>query len=629
MSSNTFKIHVFSGLTKSAVMVFLCVILLSVSPAAVKLTDGSESSLKLSGCISEYPPTPLNIFGTETGAYEEWNVPRIMVCGEKEPMLFFFNGKNLYRFDYSLQKISQVFPNPVRGLWSVFPSRSEGIVYLSGNDFARFDMNSGTSVWKKNFGLTGVFYLTPQYRYRFPVIFQEVKDRDQLAVTGLQRLPDGLKYLNRLMLFNSLSGQLVNDRAFHFRRKLSGAVEIFVNRDRMEYEIINTDTLDTLVKGELDRDDLLKSSEYIAVERKRIGLGSNFMLAEFNAILLEKGFLLTSYENYDLWGGVKASRWSVYDESGKKVKSISPAPLTSVDYIIPNRGNRPWPVYMLHTLHKKMRRTRVDKIIALQKDGSVAGIEMPAIEGIKEFLLDPVAAWFHIGDDIYYLKYNGIYKFRIGDTTGKLLYMSDKSESCDSLYAWDQKYLMLTSSREDRHRDAVIIDTVSGEKLSPENYNERCGTPLWKMAVDYNQSGLPLPEEGLAPGFKKYMNYNCSLDMSAGRKSANRSKVWKSVRMLKVWNDYRPGGPYGDIGLVAASMKDKSSALIGINIADNRALFSVPVMEFSGLNHRDYMSVFPGRNYLPFNIIRLNETDALLVVLEKIGLLKIYLLKRP
>lgn len=628
---NTLKNYFQKRLHSKGFYIFLMslIFIQGVFPKGIKIMNGSESSLKLSKYITEYPPTRIDFLGSQTGSFSVNTVPRILVSGDRDPILFFFNGRNLYSFDYSLQKISGIFPNPVGGLWKIFPSRSEGIVYLSGNEFSKFNLNSGKSEWSRRFGLTGVLYTSAYYGYKFPVIFHEQEDQNLISVVGLQRPSSEFKYLNRLMMVNSMTGELLSNRAFHFRRKLSESQEIFVNLDQLSYEVIDINSLNTIIKGRLKPGDLLKPSEYLAVERNRIGLGINYLLSEFTTHLLEKGFIITSTENGDLWGGVKASKWVIFNENGSQVKTIFPAPLTSINYKVANRGAKKWPVYMLHTLQKKLRRTRVDKIIALQKDGSFSEIEMPVIEGIKEYLLAPVASWFHIGDQFYYLKYKSLFNFRIGEKTGRLLYKFGKSEKCDVLSAWDRNYLMLTSSVENQHLNAVILRAADGVKMLPENYMESADTLLWKMAVDHNQSGLPLPKNQITPAFKKYSKYGCTRDFSIKQKIANKSKIWKGVRMFKVWGDYRSDGKYGDIGIVTAKMKDKSSALIGISIADNRTLFSVPVMKFSGLYHRDYNNIFPEGDYLPFNIIRLNDSEALLVVLEKINLLKIYMLKRP
>jgi len=621
-----------------------------LSPCAVKTKNGSESALKLSDYISEQSKSEINIFQTATGVYSEQSIPRILLTRHENPTLILYNGTKLIHFDYRESKILNTFLVSGKNIGSILSGPAADKIYIAGEDFSQFDLNTGKIDWTKDFGLSGGFFLNLPLRgisgyYRFPIMIKELPENDQVMVMGLLRKKTGLlkspDYSNKIMVFNSKTGEMVSDREFQYRRKLAGSNEIFINTSNWEFEILDVDTLECLLKGKLNPMDLLFPYEHIAVDRKRLSidlisvwsggnLGNWKSGIEFSAHFLGKGFILTSRDCYDTSGAVKTSKWVIFDDKGNKVKSIFPAPLTSIDFAVNNLGMDEWPIYMPHTFHRKIRRARVDKIIALEKDGSYSEIELPAIEGMDEFMHLSVNNWFHMGDTFYYTKDGNINKFKLGDKTGELIYKSDKADDCDTVEAWDANYIMLRPFYSyGKQKNAILIRFSDGKKIKPEEYNENLDTLLWKLAVDFNQSGLPLPETGATPEFKSYMDYSHVRDFEGETKRSNKVKIGWSYQMFKVWGDYRMAGKYGDIGIVPATMKDKSTALIGINIADNKPLFSVPVLEFSGLPDEGYYPVFPEGRYLPFNIIRLNENEALLIVFEKIDLLKIYKLKRP
>lgn len=650
MNFLNFKIYNFRKCTLLIIFVFL---ITSLSEAAVKTKDGSESATKLSEYITEYSRAEIQVFKTTTGKFSRNTIPRILLTRHENPVLLFYTGTKLLHYDYKNSRILNTFLKPGMGIRWIMSGPAANKIYMrSKGQFSQFDLNSGKTDWTKDYIFHSVFHLyvggQPRF-YSFPILITDLTDKNQVMILGLLEKSSAFfkssKYSNKMINIDLNTGDLISDREFHFRRILYGSdllinrksevlsnpLEMFINAETWEFEILDTKTWGCKLKGKLNPLDLLHGKNYIAVDKRRL---SHYIIdngKEFSIHLLEKGFIITSRDCYaGLRGGIKSSKWVIFDEKGNKVKSIFPAPLTSVDLAVNNIGDTTWPVYMPNTYHRKGRRTRVKNIISLEKDGSYSEIELPTIEGIKQFLHLSVNNWFHRGETFYYTKDGNLYKFKIGDKTGELICKADKADDCTTVEAWDANYIMLRNwSTLSKQKNAILIRFSDGKKINPEEYNEKLDTLLWKYVQDFNQSGLPLPKTDVAPGFNRYMDYNYDRDFKGETKKSNKIKYKKYNLMFKIWGDYRKGGKYGDIGIVPATLNDKSTALIGINIADNTPLFSVPVLEFYRLPIDKYFAEFPEGSYLPFNIIRLNENEALLIVLGKIDLLKIYKIKRP
>ncbi len=620
-------------------LVLFFIFLISVlSPGAVKTKDGSGTALKLSACISEYSKLAIDFSGAEAGGDPQQVVPRILLTGPENPTLVFYTGKKLIHFDYQQTKILNTFAASNVSVINILSGQSADKIFISGGGFSQFDLNSGKSDWMLNLGLTGTFdffgNVNPENRiFMFPIRVYAFPEKKQVMAIGLVAKPiDSFsaappKYTNQIIVIDSESGQRIRDREYHYRRLLSGSTEIFIDTSTWEYEIVDLHTMERKFEGKMNPMDLLFPYQHIAIDRKRLGPEFIGKGKEFSAHLLEKGFVICSRE-CNASGAVKTSKWTIFDDQGDKVKTIFPAPPTAVDFAVSDLGEKEWPVFMPNMGN----RAGVDKIVALEKDGSFSEIALPVIQGMDEFAHVSVRNWFHQGNIFYYTRNGNLYKFVLGSKTGEWIYKADEADGCDTVEAWDANYIMLKPSILARKaKNAILIRLADGKKIKPEEFGESLDTSLWKEVADFNQSNASLPAGDPASGFKCYINYEYAEDFPGKTKQVTDDpKNRYSILMFKVWGNHIVG-KYGDIGIVPALMNDKSIALVGISILDNKPLFSLPVVEYSGGAFRNSFPGFPENSYtyLPFNIIRLSDFEALLIVLEKVDLIKIYKINRP
>ncbi len=614
----------------------------------IKVTEASKTGLKLSECISEHSKTEIPLYEKTPMVFSESNIPRIFLTGEVNPKLAFSSGMNFITYDYKATKILKSYKSTGLGISGILSAPGLEKIYVSQKllkgksydyKFSQMNLETGKMDWTLDIGFTNLielYWLNTRRLYIVPYQISPIPEKQQVMLIGLTfkkfRLFKGDRVSNRILVLDSKSGEIVSDREFNFRRFLTGSKELFINAESMDYEIMDIFNGNVFLKGKINIGDLPHGKNYIAVDKKRLSPYIIMPGKEFSAHLLKKGFIITSRDCYKgAYGSIKTSTWVLYDENGKRIKKIFPAPKTSMDLAVNNLGHTQWPLYMTRTKSRgKMRRTRVDMIIALNEDGSYSEIELPVIEGLKEFLHLSVNNWFHKGDTFYYTKDGNIYKFKIGEKTGELIYAKENKDKCENIGDWDSKYIMLTPSEYfvKKGQKAILIRLSDGKKIAPSEFNENLDTVLWKKVMDFNQSYLPLPVIGAAPGLKKYLDYDYTKDFEGKTKKSSHTKYKKFNTMFKVWGNFRKKGKYRDIGIVPAILNDKSAVLVGINIADNKPLFSIPVLKFSGMPQGSFGSVYPSGIYLPFNIIKLNDSEALLLVLEKLNSLKIYLIKR-
>lgn len=619
-------------------------IALVVSPVLVKGVDAQETVKKLPAGIKEYSECSISLYKSVPKTYSKHNIPQFILLNDKEPVIFIHSGTNMIIYNYLESKVIRTLvtePMYIMGLDYAEASNKCYVFFekkqtrkVTDYFVGRLDLTTGKLDWSVQYKFTSMYYVPNAVErkiefYSYKVLVNDVPEKKQLRILGLKpphkykNYFGPQKYKNRMMILDSETGQVISDKEFDFRRYFNGKAEFFIKADTREYELIDIPSFTCLLKGKFHAIELpFFKYHALGIQQVDWEKRSHIMqLDEFITYPIEGGFILAVRQGCKTCG-IKSSQWVIFDIKGKKVKEVCPAPLTSMDLAIVNLGDSKWPVYL--PVFRKKCTDRMCKIIALNKDGSYSEYDLPTLEGVKNYQYEFWQNWFHDGDIFYYYDERNLYRFRLGESTGELIYQGKKWSWIKS-YS-NSEYLILSNYK--------VIRLSDGKEFTLEEIKDKLNPKIWKKSLNLKQKNEShiLEPEGI-PKFKRYALYYYKQHYEGviEKRYLDKYEYLDPIRfVLKVWGNYRSTGNYGDIGIVPAVLKHKSYMLIGFNLANNRPLFHVPIHAITRFKKfKENLNAFPTGFYLPFNVVTLNDNEALLIVLEEIDKLKTYKLIRP
>jgi len=431
-----------------------------------------------------------------------------------------------------------------------------------------------------------------------------------------------------VLILNGDTGKIIKDREFDYYRYLQNNIDcLFIDSKKREFEVINTFIGETRFKGMYNIGDLLGTKKYLVVAKKRL---PRYWLygRELSTILTENTLIISAGHKGDAPGdGMKQSSWVKFDHNGQRLKKLTPSPNSTLELLIRSLGGETWPAYILHFKKtSKLRRVGVEKLLVINKDGTITDTPLPVIGEIKRFMFLSTDNWFRDGKKIYYLKGGNLFKFIAGEKTGAMIYQKNKKEHWSAMPHGDKKFVMLIEEFYPKN-ESILFNLEDGKVVPSSEFSNKMGSNVWTKVIAYNFCRKLLNKQGLPATFKRYLNIDFGNAGSTHSETieCNKKKNGRELNMLRIWGSLGGEENLGDIGLVPAVLKGGSSILVGINIPENKVLFYVPLLSIKGLEK----NLYPSGYKFPFKVINVNQKESLLIVFETLNRLKVYRIQRP
>ncbi len=332
--------------------------------------------------------------------------------------------------------------------------------------------------------------------------------------------------LYRTMRRDTKKGEIIEEKKFHYRRKINGNLELFVDKEKKEYEVIDIIKGEVVLKGKYDQNDIPdKKDRYWIIDLDRFPAGVRFMGGfksywEFSPLLTENGLIISSRRYVNKFKtGVSESIWVLLDPKNNSKKKITPAPMSGIDMAVKNIGNKMWPV-IIPNIRYSGRIGGIDKFWVIRKDGTITAAPLPVIEGIKKFRYHFFwnLNWVHDGEYIYYLHFplklfskkggGELYRFKIGETASKLIFTYKDRERYGSISHGEGRFVILPG------KEIKLLKLPEGNIIPHSEFSNKIGTELWKKVKDMEYARKKIPLGGLPATFKKYSKYNFKMNSS-------------------------------------------------------------------------------------------------------------------
>ena len=516
-------------------------------------------------------------------------------------------------------------------------------------EISRYEIGSGKATWTAPFDMVYGFNWGSGNFYRkihFPVIYKLIKDTGNIFFTGMRILGEGKQsyYSNRLLFIEAETGKIIREHDYHYRRNVEGTLELYVDKEKKIFEVIDISNGTSWMKGTYNDEDIPDDvNRYSVIDHSRIsgfsnvggGFSSNW---EFSPLLLDKGLLISVRRFVSkLKFGVTQSYWVIIDPEKGQRKKIEPAPLGGVDMALRNMSGKKWPVIVPHVIYQSgLRRPKSNSFWVINSDGSMKQITAPPNipEEKIRFTYNPYndSEWIHDGEYIYYLHSPApklfknvvsdrkLFKIKIGESQAQLIYTYGDKEMSSSIFSGSPGYLVLTGLERRR-----LVKVPEGKEIAETDFSDNLGTSIWrsvsekkyfetwKQVEDVRFLHKNLPEDGRPQNYRKFSAYNY--------KSKNFIRDL-SIRKLvvhtlpTVWGARESFLNIRDIGLMPMRLKDKTWVFCGIDIIKNKIEFYLPIL-------------FIDRNNFLISTAVLNGTEAVLTVMADLSAVKFYKIKRP
>jgi len=538
----------------------------------------------------------------------------------------------------------------------------ENIFWITGTDYflvmhreekerkiSRYKIGSGKATWTAPFDMVYSFNWGSGSYYRrvpFPVVYNLIKDTDTILFTGIRIIGKGKQsyFSNRILFMEAATGKVINEKDYHYRRRVEGTLELYVDKEKKIFEVIDISNGKSFMKGKYNDEDIPDAAHrYSFIGHSRIsgfsnvggGFSSNW---EFSPLLLDKGLLISVRKFVSkLKFGVTQSHWVIINPENGQRKKIEPAPLGGVDMALRNMSGKKWPVIVPHVIYQSgFRRPKSNSFWVIASDGSMKQITAP--ENIPEekirFTYNPYnsSSWIHDGEYLYYLHSPAakvfkkvvsdrkLFKIKIGESRAQLIYTYGDKEMSSSILFGSGGYLVLTGRKR-----RILVKVPEGKEVAETDFSDGLGTSIWRNVAEkryyetWNQVEdvrflhKNLPIEGRPPNYKKFTAYHYR-NKSFIRDLSLRKLLMQTLPT--VWGPWEGFQDVRDIGLIPARLKDKTSVFCGIDIIKNKIEFYIPIL------------LIDRHNFLISTTV-LNDNEAVLTVLADLATIKFYRMKRP
>ena len=515
---------------------------------------------------------------------------------------------------------------------------------------SRIDANSGKLLWTASLNLAkGADLNSMNVRMQVaPDLGFDLK-RNQLHILGLELIKEkssaGPKW--RKFSIDLGSGAESGAAIYSYYRGIDKNSFLLLESCPGEFEVVNRDSFDTIVKGMVLAGDILikpGNTPFLDVrdyDQSQIGLPKS----DFFPFLTDRELLFASREIKGKFLSskltVERTLWSRYDLQGNRLGLLAPAPLVAGDVAVGEKSGLRWPLLFPSGLQGNLN--DCDQLVSLDRNGSMTTLTYARPGAAKVFNYSSGLGHYRKGDLVYFCFGDAVYSLNVRENKlltvyapaiqkGNNLHASFAFLNEGYIDAWEEYPGNLTKAPK-LIRD-VLVHADSGQEFAPASDDEKLNSIVWKAWYFSNRKQKGLPREDLPPAYDEY--YMPDTAAFPNQLVEVYPKELGSVSMggyirtypeaaLRIWGGLGDGDKRGDIAVAPIVMKDKSAILAGIRIPDNRVVFYLPLLRIKGLPDQDY---YHG-NYFPVMPIRQDADNAWLAVWEKFDSIRVYRIKRP
>jgi hypothetical protein len=620
----------------------------AVQPAlsAVRVVEAKKDLLRLSPEIAAAGEAAVAADAISVADLSSDSLPALIDCPGADWGLALGTAGSLVVFDPSCTSVAQSFPLAnVFQLGFRFPGSTDFLaahVRQGKAMLSRVDLLNGKILWsrendfatrycleEKNFFPFRFLLGNPfgvnevqMYVYRLlpTVHFDPSGNRlllEGVTASGKTRMFSGifsrkdvLDFRNKILVLDAASGQVVLEEEYDLQRGIGRALKVFISLGHGEFKVVDAETLKTVMSGRFEPGDVLVKKGYTPPfeirERDLV------LLSDIDALMTDGGLFLASYDykrsltSFKHPHGVIETLWQKFAASGKRLGPIEPLPPTSPSFLVRDQGRGAGPVVMLG-IENKFMGPQAAHLVIVKKDGAISEAPLPKVKGANDF--------FHDGRNFYTLARGTMYRGEIGQEDSQPIWKAPAGSRYDSAPDGCDDWVLLKG-----YGGAGLFHLSDGRPVGAEEAAKDVPAALYWSMLDTNRIGKKLPENGLPPAFRKYMDAD-SGGLEFGVPDRNNLK---QVRALRVWMD-DPRSDLGDILLVPALLKGDNAMLVGIRLPQNEVVFQVPMLYFAGLPQDDFDE---GAAFL-FGVKKQDPRRALLLVGDKLGTFKVYAITRP
>lgn len=585
------------------------------------------------------------------------------VIGDKK-LLYLNSGKKIMVIDTETHKILldiYLSTKVVAIAYSIRIYRSEGQNFFliihkvkKKQVISRYDFGMDGPKW------TIPFYEIFKFRYYYtnkdffmkntPFNIRLIENNTRMLLIGVTIDYKKNVYMNEILKIDVETGRTIMRERYHYRRQVEKDLKIFVNKDNMEFKIIDIKNGNIHMEGKYD-DSVIpegKGRRYMFIGNSEIFFQSGERISggwDFSVVFCDKG-LMFSARNYSgglFKHGIKDPRWSLFDKETGKIKKIEPAPQGGLEMAIRNTSGEKWPKIVPQMVSQSaFRKSKTHSFWKINSDGSMKLFKI-AHSGDEDVIFRyshrHKKKWIHDGEYMYHLysplqKFLGklkplerkLFRIKIGEEKSELIFkFSDKafvshieidSKSYITLTGYDFRRILLELPEgkdvtESKYKEQ-ILRTVSREKNRKKYFNK------WMKLNDIKYLTKNLPLEQFPTDHKKIQKYNT---WTAWKPSPKYLRIHELLifTLPTIWGIGENFQDPRDIGVMIALNKDKTAGIAGITLPENKVVFYIPALRFK--------KITGGRTL--WKLLMVNKEDALLVVIPDPENLEFYKVKRP
>lgn len=235
----------------------------------VSIVKPTKNTIKLSEFISGLSTMNLAHIYT-SGTISRKDLPKFLnISGEKN-LLCFTNKKNILIIDILKREVGNLLNfKDISSIFKVSELDGHFIVHKINDKLtlSNVDIKSGKVFWAIPHNFTSRYFST---RYI------KIENTSHLIMYGLYRKKIGKKsiFMNKILILDSKNGNTIEEKHFHYRRNIKNAdnnIELFVERDKKDYEVINLNSGEVVLKGKYDDNDIPdKKNRYWFIDEYRL-----------------------------------------------------------------------------------------------------------------------------------------------------------------------------------------------------------------------------------------------------------------------------------------------------------------------------------------------------------------------